>query len=279
MENTELMASANYRLATDVAGLCRDIVMKSAITIQGKRYVPANAWEAIAAAHGCVASSRDVTRIESGFKAIGEIRRIDNGIVIATAEGFVGDDEKTWSSRPEYARRAMAQTRAVARAAKQAFAHVVVLIDSNLSTTPAEEVPSEGFHDASNPSQVAPAKAKSTKTIPIPQNGHQNAPQAQPGAKSDEPSEDWRNVKIHFGKNKGIRLEDLESRSLSWYSHDWLENKEAEENAGKKIHPNDLFLVRALQARRREKQEQGIIPPDSIPKSQPPEYAEDDIQF
>src|SRR3990172_3589452 len=93
---------AHYRVATDVAGLCRDIVLKTAITIQGKQYVPANAWEAIAAAHGCVASSRDVERIETGFRAVGEIKRVDNGIVIATAEGFVGDDEKVWAGRPEY---------------------------------------------------------------------------------------------------------------------------------------------------------------------------------
>jgi hypothetical protein len=37
----------------------------------------------------------------------------------------------------------MAQTRAISRVCRSAFAHVVVLIDKELSTTPAEEVPRE----------------------------------------------------------------------------------------------------------------------------------------
>lgn len=132
------------RRATDVAGVSRDIVMKTAIAIQGRKYVKVEGWQAIAIAHGCIASSRDVERIESGFRAIGEVRRMSDGIVLATAEGFVGDDEvKTWGQRPEYAKRAMAQTRAISRACRSAFAHVVVLIDANLSTTPAEEMPLE----------------------------------------------------------------------------------------------------------------------------------------
>jgi hypothetical protein len=54
----------------------------------------------------------------------------------------------------------MVQTRAISRACRSAFAHVVVLIDGNLSTTPAEEVPEGGFDDAprSTPRNVTPAK-------------------------------------------------------------------------------------------------------------------------
>ena len=59
---------------------------------------------------------------------------------LATAEGFVGDDEKTWASRNEFARRAMAQTRAISRACRSAFAFVVVMMDAGLETTPAEEM-------------------------------------------------------------------------------------------------------------------------------------------
>lgn len=137
------------RRATDVAGVSKEIVMKTALTIQGRKYVRVEGWQAIAVAHGCAASSKDVERVEGGYRAIGEIRRMADGMVIATAEGFVGDDEaKTWAMRPEYAKRAMAQTRAISRACRSAFAHVVVLIDSNLSTTPAEEVPDGGFDNA-----------------------------------------------------------------------------------------------------------------------------------
>lgn len=153
------------RRATDVAGVSRDIVMKTAITIQGRKYVKVEGWQAIAIAHGCIASSRDVERVETGHRAIGEVKRMSDGLVLATAEGFVGDDEvKTWGQRPEYAKRAMAQTRAISRACRSAFAHVVVLIDANLSTTPAEEVPDEGF---SRP-KAAPATTRASTSRPAP---------------------------------------------------------------------------------------------------------------
>ena len=136
-----------YRQATDVAGMCKEIVVQTAITIQNRRYVRVEGWQAIAVAHGCVASSRDVERIEGGIRAIGEIRRGNDGMVLSTAEGFVGDDEAAWGKRDEYAKRAMAQTRAISRACRSAFAHVVVMMNAGLETTPAEEVPSSGFDD------------------------------------------------------------------------------------------------------------------------------------
>lgn len=128
------------RRSTDVAGACKEIVSKTAIKIQGKKYVPIEGWMTIATAHGCSLSASDVKAIDGGISAIGEVRRLSDGIVLGKAEGFVGDDEKTWSNRPLYARRAMSQTRAMSRAARSVFAHVVVLMDAGLSTTPAEEM-------------------------------------------------------------------------------------------------------------------------------------------
>lgn len=146
---------AEYRQSTDAAGLCRDIVLKTAKPIQGRKFVSVEGWQAIAIAHSCAAGARDVEKIEGGVRAIGEVRRMSDGQVIATAEGFVGEDEPTWyggpsrgkvlPKRPDYAIRAMAQTRAISRACRSAFAHVVVMIDAGLSTTPAEEVPEGGF--------------------------------------------------------------------------------------------------------------------------------------
>ena len=31
----------------------------------------------------------------------------------------------------------------------------------------------------------------------------------------------WEDVIVHFGKNKGIRLGDLEPKQLSWYQKEW----------------------------------------------------------
>jgi hypothetical protein len=143
-------------MSTDAAGVCREIVVATASTIQGRKFVSVEGWQAIALAHGCVAGSRDVERIEGGVRAIGEVRRMSDGGLIATAEGFVGEDETTWyggkdkrgkvhDKRNDYAIRAMAQTRAISRACRSAFAHVVVMMKANLETTPAAEVPSDGF--------------------------------------------------------------------------------------------------------------------------------------
>jgi len=154
MESNQIVVSngtqhqiSPHRQATDVAKLCKDIVTNTAQNIQGRRYVRVEGWQSIANAFGCVASAKDVERTDTGFRAIGQVRKMDTGIVICEAEGFVGDDERTWSKRDEYAKRAMAQTRAISRACRSAFAFVVTMMDAGLETTPAEEVPAEGFSD------------------------------------------------------------------------------------------------------------------------------------
>ena len=163
-----------YRQSTDAAHLCGAIVQQTASNIQGRRYVSVEGWQAIAIAHGCAASARAVERVDGGVRAIGEIRRMSDGIVIAEAEGFVGEDEPTWyggknkwgkeqPKRADYAIRAMAQTRAISRACRSAFAHVVVMIDAGLSTTPAEEVPEGGFVEGQfQEVQQAPNKPANT---------------------------------------------------------------------------------------------------------------------
>lgn len=131
---------ANIKKSTDVAGACKEIVTRTSIKIQNRKYVPVEGWMAIATAHGCNLSACDVKQVDGGISARGIVRRISDGITLGEAEGFVGDDEKTWSNRPLFARRAMAQTRAMSRAARSVFAHVVVLMDAGLETTPAEEM-------------------------------------------------------------------------------------------------------------------------------------------
>jgi hypothetical protein len=132
--------ATSFRASTNAASLCGEIVRKTAKPIQGRKYVTVEGWQAIAIAHGCTASARDVEAITGGIRAIGEVRRMSDQAVISVAEGFLGDDEGMWAKRPLFARRAMAQTRAISRACRSAFAHVVVMIDADLGTTPAEEM-------------------------------------------------------------------------------------------------------------------------------------------
>jgi hypothetical protein len=141
------------QIAGDVASVCGEIVRKTALLIKGRQYIRVEGWQALATAHGCIAGSRAIEKVETGYRAIGELRRISDGQLLGTAEGFVGEDElvwfggvdqggKTWPRRHEYAIRAMASTRAISRVCRSAFAHVVILIDAELQTTPAEEMDS-----------------------------------------------------------------------------------------------------------------------------------------
>lgn len=209
-----------YRKATDVASLCKEIVVKTAVNIQDRNYVKVEGWQAIATAHGCSAGARNVEKVEGGYRCIGEVRRIDTGVVIAEAEGFVGEDEATWfggviqtrngqktlPKRNDYAIRAMCQTRAISRVCRSAFAHVVVLMDAGLSTTPAEEVPAEGFTD-----RVSPEPKQALLTVVKDAKGHYRLPQ---GTR-------WQDVEVHFGKNKGIPLSRLKEETIGWYRDKW----------------------------------------------------------
>jgi hypothetical protein len=154
---------ANIKRSTDVAGACKEIVTRTSIKIQNRKYVPVEGWMAIATAHGCNLSATDVKQVDGGISARGIVRRISDGLILGEAEGFVGDDEKTWASRPLFARRAMAQTRAMSRAARSVFAHVVVLMDAGLETTPAEEMGHEIEVNKSEVAKVATSQPVTTK--------------------------------------------------------------------------------------------------------------------
>ena len=180
-----------YRVSTDAAEVCKKIVVATAKKIGDRNYVCVEGWQALSLAHGCVASSGDVTRHPDGsVSAIGRIIRIADGALISSAEGYVGADEPTWfggtvrrwkwgeqrgqkvwyedvlPKRPDYAIRAMAQTRAISRACRSAFAHVVVMMNAGLSTTPAEEVPDAGFDNQSPPVESTATQVETPRETP-----------------------------------------------------------------------------------------------------------------
>ena len=143
--------AAVMSLVSAVAKATKSLVGAAIINLQGKKYIKVEGWQAIAAAHGCTVTADSVTEQTSGaVVSVAYVRRLRDGATLGQAEGYVGMDE-VWGKRPMYARRAMAQTRAISRACRNAFAHVVVAMNSEhatgFETTPAEEVPSEGFHE------------------------------------------------------------------------------------------------------------------------------------
>lgn len=231
-----------WRNATDVAGAVRTFALDRCLNIQGKKYPPVEVWQAVANAFGCVASARDVKRAEvaegetGGYVAIGEVRRVSDGVVIATGEGFLGDDEGMWSKRPVFARRAMAQTRAISRACRSAFAFIIPMIDANLQTTPYEEMEAAVGHVEA---EQAPAKGSRTANIKATVSARvvkvQPAEQSEPPPPSEEfapspaqevveqiwPKQDTAkqladSVLVPYGKSKGQPLSSVTVKDLMW---------------------------------------------------------------
>lgn len=263
---------ALMRRSTDVAGVCREIVLKTAQSIQGRKYVRVEGWQAIATAYGCIASARDVEVVPGGIRAIGEVRRVSDGVVLATAEGFVGDDEKTWASRPVYARRAMAQTRSLSRACRSAFAFVVVLIDADLSTTPAEEM--EGLSERQPPpAPLGVEKLRQAATAPkVTPNGSPrrldlDASEPPPHGDADAPPpEDAQVVEapkaadasrpppvtFRYGRGKDKTSRDVSDADLEWYVAG--ARKSVEDPARERFREKNAAELELLQAEQRWRQ-------------------------
>ena len=247
-ESNPSASVALFRQATDVAGVCKEIVVKTACEIDGRRYVKVEGWSAIAVAHGCIATVRSVTEDDKGVKAIAEIRRQSDGAVLTTAEGSVGKDEPVWyggkmmcwnkikrireekdmPKRADFAIRAMAQTRAISRACRTAFSHVVVLMKEGLETTPAEEVIDADTEIVEN----EPKK---------------NEAASHPDLEPKQFTKDlfiggkWKEVTIHFGTSyKGKKLGELSKAQLDG----WMKWQPKEYQG--KISDDDKLLRLAL---------------------------------
>lgn len=265
-KSTELAApsisTALYRQATDVANVCKEIVTKTAVVIEDRKYVKVEGWTSIAVAHGCICTIKSVTEEEKGVLAVAELRRQSDGKLLSTAEGFVGKDEPTWyggeltrwdkiqkvekkktlPKRADYAIRAMAQTRAVSRVCRTAFAHVVVLMDAGLSTVPAEEMVDEdhgaGDHGREEHQQRRAAADAvidgASKVEPIGEDKAAIRKQFEGGK--------WKEVVIHFTTGyKGHSLGSLDAKKLAY----WVE-WQPKAFGNKPISQDDVLLRAAL---------------------------------
>jgi hypothetical protein len=64
-----------------------------------------------------------------------------------------------------------------------------------------------------------------------------------------ESVEDWKTVAIHFGKNKGKKLDELSEKQLSWYQGSWDPTKDRDGNThSHRISDDDKRLRAALDA-------------------------------
>lgn len=128
--------------AKEMAGeLARVIRSQSLATrIQGREYVQVEGWTTLATMLGVTAREVQTTEADGIYTAVVELVRMADGAVISRASAECGE-EKPWNTRPRYARRSMAQTRATGKACRLAFSWVMRL--AGYEPTPAEEMPTE----------------------------------------------------------------------------------------------------------------------------------------
>ena len=157
----ELVARAS-EAATALAKVITDRKLYS--DIQGKRYTKCEGWTTLAAMMGCTPHEVETTETDGVFTATVELRRLTDGQPISRASAECGapdeldrNSKPVWSTRPRYARRSMAQTRATAKACRMAFSWIMVL--SGFQPTPAEEIPEPHGKPAVVPKQDAPTAA------------------------------------------------------------------------------------------------------------------------
>ncbi len=135
--------------ATSIAKELAVIVKQNHLSkqIQGREYVYVDGWSTMGAMLGVL--PREVPELtrrfdDGSYEATVELIRINDGAIIGRASAFVGMDEKdrsghlTWGSRPEYARRSMAVTRATGKAFRLGFSWIMGL--AGYAPTPAEEM-------------------------------------------------------------------------------------------------------------------------------------------
>src|SRR5207248_10525776 len=171
------------RMATALA----KVVQKQQLykMISGRKYIVCEGWTTLAAMNGVTPHEVSVTEEDGFYVATVELRRMSDGQVIARASAECGAPDEldrqgkpVWSTRPRYAGRSMALTRATAKACRLAFSWIVALAGMNFAVTPAEEVPEGGFGDEPKTGRVADTPASAEPDVPAP--GLPGAPAALP---------------------------------------------------------------------------------------------------
>lgn len=114
---------------------------KNKVIINGKQYLEYGDWQTLARFYGATVGVEWTRSIEKGTSIIGyEARAVvyRGGEVISAAEAMCTKDERNWKNRDEFMLKSMAQTRASAKALRNAVGWVAEL--AGYSSTPAEEM-------------------------------------------------------------------------------------------------------------------------------------------
>lgn len=131
-----------------VQALAPQVLSRYAINMQGRTYVQVAGATLIANAMGYTVREVEVKRVDfgggvTGWEATAEILDLETGTIIGRGSGIVTDDEKPWGTRPQFARRAMASTRAAGRALRLSMGHLFAYLGDKVATVTLEEMPED----------------------------------------------------------------------------------------------------------------------------------------
>jgi len=131
-----------------VQALAPQVLSRYAIQLQGKTYVQVAGATLIANAMGYTVREVEVKRVDfgggvTGWEATAEILDLETDTIIGRGSGIVTDDEKPWGTRPQFARRAMASTRAAGRALRLSMGHLFAYLGDKVATVTLEEMPED----------------------------------------------------------------------------------------------------------------------------------------
>lgn len=121
------------------------------VMIRGEQYLEFGDWQILGRFYGATVGIEWTKPIDKGWEARATVLR--NAEVISSAEAMCTREEKNWKDRDEFMLKSMAQTRASAKALRQAFGWVAEL--AGMKSTPAEEM--DSMYDTSPiPKNVVP---------------------------------------------------------------------------------------------------------------------------
>lgn len=131
-----------------VQALAPQVLSRYTLNLQGKSYVQVAGATLLANGMGYTVREVEVKRVQfgdglAGWEATCEVLDIETNTVIGRGSGIVTDDEKPWGSRPQFARRAMASTRAAGRALRLSLGHLFAYLGDKVQTVTAEEMPED----------------------------------------------------------------------------------------------------------------------------------------
>lgn len=124
-------------IANELAKIIKDKGLFS--NIQGKNFVRVEGWTTMGALMGVTPQEVSNTADDEGvYTAVVELVRVSDGRVIGRASAECGAPDENWSTRPRYARRSMAATRATGKAFRLSFSWIMAL--AGYEVTPWEEM-------------------------------------------------------------------------------------------------------------------------------------------